>query len=192
MVYICHHDNYCASTRTYICQNHYWPHIPLLYINITFIHLLHKITICFRALTALKQMVNHHTAPSYAQSSLSLSVFMPNIKYNTWHNHTIPRTILPTGTACIIIKPILIRMVTVSIILTFVFTVMPLPCTKLSRFFLYSLVDINQLWSFSELLAKQNAESIRKGNAGSTYGYQLIIRLIAILHIFNLIIQKDT
>ena len=38
MVYICNYDNCCTSARTYICQNYYGPHIPLLHLVLT-IHL---------------------------------------------------------------------------------------------------------------------------------------------------------
>ena len=58
----------------------------------------------------------------------------PKQKYRIWNTHTHPSTMRPTGTACIITKPMDMSRVTVKIMLYLVFFVMPLPCTKLSWF----------------------------------------------------------
>lgn len=76
------------------------------------------------------------------------------------------KIILPTGTLDIITKPIDIRTVTDTIKFNFVFQVIPLPLTYVSRIFLYNFVFVNQLFNLSELLAKQNAESSKKGTEG--------------------------
>jgi len=51
-------------------------------------------------------------------------------------------------------------------ILIFVAFVMPRFSTNDSRLFLYSFVDLNQLFSLSELAVKQTIVSIKKGNVG--------------------------
>ena len=72
-----------------------------------------------------------------------------------WHIHTTARQILATGTRFIMIKPVSITAVTVAITEIFVFSVIALCSTKLSKCFLYSDVPINQSCNLFELLAKQ-------------------------------------
>ena len=102
---------------------------------------------------------------SCAPSSFFM-VLIPKIKNRIWNNQTQPSIIWPIGTLIIITQPIAISTVTTDMILILTFQVIPLPFTKDSKFFLYSLVLINQLCNFSELLAKQKAANNKNGNAG--------------------------
>ena len=85
-----------------------------------------------------------------------------------WKSHTILKTIQPATIPFrpIIIKPILIRSVTVIMILTLALMVMPLPETKSFKLSSYNLVLLNHLSNLSLDLAKQKAAIIKKGNDG--------------------------